>query len=89
MVCAHQILFSDQIKNNEIGGHVARMWDTYKKIWWGNLREREHLELLGVDGRIILNDFNDWDGIMEWIDLAQGRYRWRSLLNAAMNSQIP
>jgi hypothetical protein len=22
-------------------------------IWWGNLRERDHLEHLGVDGRIM------------------------------------
>jgi len=24
------------------------------KAWWGNLRERDHLEEPGVDGRIIL-----------------------------------
>ena len=23
-------------------------------FWWGNLKEREHLEELGVDGRIIV-----------------------------------
>jgi hypothetical protein len=45
------------MKKNEIGGHVARMWDRYKKIWWGNLRERDHLGHLGVDGRIILKRF--------------------------------
>ena len=22
-------------------------------VWWGNLRERDHLEDLGVDGRIV------------------------------------
>jgi hypothetical protein len=26
----------------------------YIWIWWGNLRERDHLQDLGVDGRIIL-----------------------------------
>ena len=26
----------------------------YAGFWWGNLREREHLEGLSVDGRIIL-----------------------------------
>jgi hypothetical protein len=26
----------------------------YKGFWWGNLRERDHLGVLGVDGRIIL-----------------------------------
>jgi hypothetical protein len=64
------------------------MWERYIKIWWVYLRERNHLEHLGVDGRIILKDFNNWIGIMKWIGLAQGRCRWRSLLNAAMNSQI-
>jgi hypothetical protein len=26
----------------------------YIGFWWGNLRERKHLEAPGVDGRIIL-----------------------------------
>jgi len=26
----------------------------HTEFWWGNLRERENLEGLGVDGRIIL-----------------------------------
>jgi hypothetical protein len=32
-------------------------WETgnlHTEIWWGSLRERDHLEDLGVDGRIIL-----------------------------------
>ena len=37
-------------------GHVARMGrgEAYTGFWWGNLRERDHLEDQGVDGRIIL-----------------------------------
>jgi hypothetical protein len=37
--------------------HVARMGRTevYTGFWWGNLRERDHLGDLGLDGRIILN----------------------------------
>ena len=35
------------------------MWHIWERevhagSWWGNLREREHLEDPGVDGRIIL-----------------------------------
>jgi len=34
----------------------------YKGFWSGNLRERDHLEDAGVDGRIILKQiFRKWD----------------------------
>ena len=36
--------------------------DVYTGFWWGNLRERDHLEDPGVD-RIILGwIFRKWDG---------------------------
>ena len=28
-------------------------------------------------------------GVMDWIDLAQNRDRWRALLNAVMNLRVP
>jgi hypothetical protein len=28
--------------------------ETYTVYWWGKLRERNHLQDLGLDGRIIL-----------------------------------
>jgi len=33
----------------------------YTGFWWGNLRERDHLEVPGVDGRIIFGwIFRKW-----------------------------
>ena len=39
-----------------MGGHVAGIGERRGayKVWWGNLWEIDHLEDLGVDGRIIL-----------------------------------
>ena len=30
-----------------------------------------------------------WDGLMDWIDLAQDRERWRAVVNAVMNLRAP
>jgi hypothetical protein len=36
--------------------------EAYTGFWWGNLRERDNFEDLGVDGRIILRwIFRKWD----------------------------
>jgi hypothetical protein len=45
-------------------GHVARMGkgDLCTGFWWGSLRERDHWEDQGVDGRILLGwIFKKWD----------------------------
>ena len=53
------------------------------------MRKADHLEDLGVDGRIILEwILEKWDGGMDWIDLAQDRDGWRAVVNAVMNLRV-
>jgi hypothetical protein len=43
-----------------------------------------------VDGRIILNwVLGKWNGGIDWIDLAQGRNRWRAVVNAIISLRVP
>ena len=75
-------------------GGVCSMYrgrgEVYTGFWCGNLKEREHLENLGVDWRIILKwifEVGGWGG-RDWIELAQDRGRWRALLNAVMDLRV-
>jgi hypothetical protein len=62
----------------------------HTEFWWGDVRVGDHLGDPGVDGRIILQwIFKTWDGVMDWIELAQVRDKWRALVNAVMNLRVP
>jgi hypothetical protein len=72
------------------------MWHAWDRgenctaFWRENMKERDHLEDRGVDGRMgILMDIREtgWRGV-EWIHLAQDRGRWRAVVNAVMNLQV-
>ena len=65
--------------------------DAYTGFWWGNLKERNHLEGPDIDGRIILRwIFRKWDVRgMDWIELTRYRGRWRALVNAVMVLRVP
>jgi hypothetical protein len=73
-------------------GHVARIGEreVHTGLWWGDLREGDHLGDPGVDVSIILKWlFRTWDVGMDWIELVEDRDRWRALVDPVMNFQGP
>jgi hypothetical protein len=66
-------------------GHVERMGEIRKrtKFWSENLKERDHLEDLGVDGKLL----EWWEGVA-WVNSVQNSVQWRAVI-AAMNCRVP
>jgi hypothetical protein len=62
-------------------------------IWLGNLKGRDHLEDIGVDGRwednirMYLREIG-WEGV-DWIHVAQDRDHWKAFVNTVMNLCVP
>ena len=73
--------------------NVARIEGTREEhtgLLWGDVKERDHLEELDIEGRIILNgSFGSWMGGKYWIALDQSRDRLMAVVNAVLNLQIP
>ena len=63
----------------------------YTGFWWGKLRDRDHLEDPGIDGRIILRWILRKWGMVLWTRSIsfQDRDRWRAFVNAVMNLRVP
>jgi hypothetical protein len=59
-------------------------------IWWGELKERDHLQDLGVDVKIVLNwNFKKWDEVV-WIGLIWLRIEtWPAVVNEVINLRVP
>jgi hypothetical protein len=51
----------------------------------GNLRERDHFQDQGIDGRIILH----WNLGMHWTDVALDRGRWWAFVIAEIKLWVP
>ena len=83
--------FNRQIKKNDISDTFsANEGEVHIVFCWGNPRERNDLEDLGMDGRIILTSNTRksvWD--VDCIDLAQDRDMWNALVKAAMDLPVP
>ena len=55
LYCSSNIVRVIKSRRMRWAGHVACIGreGACKRVWWGNLRERDHLEDPGVDGRLI------------------------------------
>jgi len=73
IICiGHPIFSGDKLERNEMGGACSMYGSEERRMHGfgeGNLRERDHLEDPGVDGRIIIRHiFRQWD-VRAWTGL--------------------
>jgi hypothetical protein len=60
------------------------------KFWSEYLKEADHSENLGVDGKIISKRIlGIQGGGVDWMNLAQDRNQWRTLVSTVMNVWVP
>ena len=58
-------------------------------FWWADLRQGNHLEDPGADGRIILKwILEKLDVGVDWISLSLVTDKWRAVVNSVMNIRV-
>ena len=67
---------------------VLETGEVHAGFWWDNLRERDHLQDLDIDGRIIFKWEVGWGGV-DWIAMDQDKDRLWAFVNAVGNIWVP
>jgi len=73
------------------GGHteLAGTGEVCTEFWCGILKERDHLEDLSVEGRLILKLFFEKDaGDVDRIDLSHERDKWRAVVKGKFRDSL-
>jgi len=92
LYCSPNIIRVIKSRRMSGGGNVARMGDRRRacRVLVGNLRERDQLEKPRRKWKHNIKiDCQNMDEGIDWIDLAQDRDRWRTLVSAVMNLRVP
>jgi hypothetical protein len=80
-----------KIKKNEMGGACRAYGRSVSKVLVGKPKGRKQLgrprrrwvDNIGMDLREV------GCGCVDWMELAEDRYRWRALMSAVMNLRVP
>jgi hypothetical protein len=95
IICTHSQISLDKSRQGGLGGRdVWHAWERRGKctgFCWESQRDRDRLEDQEVNGRVE----SEWilgrlaGGVcVDWIRLAQDRYRWLAVVNAVMNRRV-
>jgi hypothetical protein len=91
LCCSPYIVRVIKSRRMRLVGHVARRGGdkVLTRLCWGNLTENDNWKDPGVDEKIILKRvFKNWDGSMDWINLALNRDKWPDLVNAVKKHRV-